>query len=446
MAPPPASAADEPVGGGGNKPKSMKPGAEGGILHSADAVETEVSAESGAAIGAPTSLALKKSNCSSMTLTWRRPTGSSDDDVLEYEVATSPVSTSHASHAPFAIAGVHSMEYEVDNLRSSTDYTFRVRARTDAGWGSLGPELVGRTNPPSRVLPPPKAPARVVTNDDAAVDDCARVELKLPKLRKGCASDTALSLEYRAPGRTDWIPYEHPALLEENLERLRVTLAPTGVRGGSGSADFRLRAHRGPLVSEPSEVLPGIEGCDVGPMRSSRAVLAALGIAMALLLLFICCMWRATRSKGDDGFSIEMPPSRSRDMTRVKTHDEEDEVSDEINVRYELTGGGRPIEGMLPLAGIETSDELLEELAEFGCELQDEVILSVRIIEAWYEDRHGKSKQLGPRTPLREVIDAGEVTVMQVAGGGGGGGRAPGRAVTVRAPKRAVVVNKSFYP
>ena len=66
---------------------------------------------------------------------------------------------------------------------------------------------------------------------------------------------------------------------------------------------------------------------------------------------------------------------------------------------------------MLPLAGIKGSAELLNELAEFECELQDEVILSVSMIEVEYEDPLGKAKILG-LARLSEVIDAGEVTVV----------------------------------
>ena len=104
-------------------------------------------------------------------------------------------------------------------------------------------------------------------------------------------------------------------------------------------------------------------------------------------------------------------------MTRLKTTDEDELVhgpdgdEQELSVNYYL-GDDEPIHGMLPLAGIQTSAALLNELAEFGCELQDDFILSVSMVEVEYVDLRGKAKTLGPRTPLGEVIEAGEVTVV----------------------------------
>ena len=111
-------------------------------------------------------------------------------------------------------------------------------------------------------------------------------------------------------------------------------------------------------------------------------------------------------------------------MTPLKTTDEDEveslgpeaaggtDFESELSVRYELDGDGETtVDGMLPLAGIATSAELLDEIAEFGCELQDEVILSVNLIEVTYADRGGKERILGPRTSFDEVIAAGEVRV-----------------------------------
>ena len=130
---------------------------------------------------------------------------------------------------------------------------------------------------------------------------------------------------------------------------------------------------------------------------------------------------------------------------RTRTTDEDDGADDEISVRYELVAGGnRPVEGMLPLAGITSMEELMEELAEFGCELQDETILSVHTIEAYYEDARGKTQQMGPRTPLKEVIGAGEVTVVQTAAAPSAGKptrTAPSRVAVTVPPKR---VNRAY--
>ena len=110
-------------------------------------------------------------------------------------------------------------------------------------------------------------------------------------------------------------------------------------------------------------------------------------------------------------------------MTRLTTTDDDDGVPgpddddderEELSVSYKLSDGP-PLHGNLPLAGITNSAELLQELAEFGCELQDDLILSVSTIEVEYKDEKGKRKVLGPRTPLVEVLDAGEVTVLSKA-------------------------------
>ena len=172
------------------------------------------------------------------------------------------------------------------------------------------------------------------------------------------------------------------------------------------------RARRGLIVSEPSELLGPIMTCEGGPVRSTDTVAIAGGITLMLLVIMACVVC-SQRAAGDD-FSKEKPPKREAGMTRLKTTDDDDPLENdepELSVNYNL-GDETPIHGMLPLAGIKSSAELLNELAEFGCELQDEVILSVSMIEVEYEDPLGKAKILGPRTPLSEVIDAGEVTVV----------------------------------
>ena len=400
----------------------------------------------GTVLGAPTALTLKRNNCSSVLLGWKRPAageGGADEAVLDYELtvhaqaagASAGASAGAGAGATYSIGGITSMDYVVEGLDSSTDYTVRVRARSVAGWGALGPELALRTNPPSRLLPPPEAPTREPSASVEEGDDmqCAQVELRLPMLRKGCARDTALALEYRLPGAdAEWKAYEHPALLEGNLERLRVDLSREGVKA-AGAAAYRLKAWRGKVASEPSEILEGLEGCaEGGPLRSSTTVLAALVIAASLLLLIVIALCRVTRTDYASGsFEADKHEPQKQHMTKLNTADDDDAADDEISVRYELvSGGNRPIAGMLPLAGIASTDELLEELAEFGCELQDDTILSVPTIEAYYEDRRGKTKQLGPRTPLREVIESGEITVVQTAA-------APVPAPSASRPSRA---------
>jgi len=145
-------------------------------------------------------------------------------------------------------------------------------------------------------------------------------------------------------------------------------------------------------------------------VRSLQAVTIALAVAVAVCALAAVAVCRSSKK---EGFSQAKPPKREPGMTRLKTTDD-DEAGvdrDELAVHYQLNDGDT-IDGMLPLGGITTSAELLEELAEFGCELQDEIILSVNHMEAQYEDHRGKMKALGPRTPLDEVIEAGDVTVV----------------------------------
>ena len=102
-------------------------------------------------------------------------------------------------------------------------------------------------------------------------------------------------------------------------------------------------------------------------------------------------------------------------MAPLKTTDDDemgleaDDDKGELAVRYEL-GDESPLTGMLPLFGISTSADLLVELAEFGSELQDDVILNVNSIEACFYDGV-RVKSIGPRTAFDSVVTAGEVTV-----------------------------------
>ena len=96
----------------------------------------------------------------------------------------------------------------------------------------------------------------------------------LPSLRRGCLRDTALSLEYRESGGESWRVYTD-AFGDSGIDgaglgkstgesSLRVSLPREHSRQ---SVEFRLRAHRGAIVSEPSAPLGPIQTCDDGPRR-----------------------------------------------------------------------------------------------------------------------------------------------------------------------------------
>lgn len=341
-----------------------------------------------------------------MTLGWHAP--GREGGIAEYEVHVHPLpSGSTAGGAAFAITNVHTLEYTVVNLESSTDYTFQVRARGTSGWGALTEAVVARTDPPPRILPAPEAPIwdELGLHSSEKPTECSMIGLRVPTLRRGCTRDTALSLEYREAGGAEWRQYE--SSWDSSPNSVLISLPKDHSRD---SVEFRLRAHRGPLVSEPSEVLGPIETCIPGPVRSLQTVTIALAVAAAVCALAAVAVCRASNK---EGFSKEKPPKREPGMTRLKTTDD-DEVGidrDELAVHYQLNDGGT-IDGMLPLGGIMTSAELLDELAEFGCELQDEVFLNIHHMDVQYEDRRGKVKTVGPRTPLDEIIEAGDVTVI----------------------------------
>jgi hypothetical protein len=311
----------------------------------------------------------------------------------------------HSEAADITIGEITTSEYTIEHLESSTDYSVQMRARSPDAWGSTGPVLVARTGPPSRLLPAPEPP--VIVPDDE-VQGCTVVQLRLPRLRHGCARDDALTIEYRETGRNTWREYfdappDSDAAFSVVLPR----------EHSQGSVEFRLKAHRGPLVSEASEVLGPIEACSVAPTYSAQTMSIALGIALTAVVLCTIAICRtASKAKG-------RPPKKDRvGMTQLKTTDDDD-LSDtdermDLSVKYELSSG-EPIDGMLPLTGIANCSELLEELAEFGCELQDDVIISVSTMEASYEDSSGKQKMIGPRTNFQEVINAGEVAVVSKA-------------------------------
>jgi hypothetical protein len=374
--------------------------------------------------GRPATYALNlgRSNCSAMSLSWQ---GDVDDTVLEYELRTHQVMAA-ADSRPSVISNIQSTYHTVTNLDSSTDYAFQVRARTASGWGTFSSEMVARTDAPPRVMQPPESPIREHVKDESG---CGVIELRLPRLRRGCARETGLSLEYRLAGETEWRAYKHPQLIQD-MELLRVDLKREGVRhvGASGAAEYRLRAQRGPLVSGPSEILPGLEKCKRQPPRFSTTKVAVFAAIFVVLLVSIFLLWRATSMHQGGRKS-----PKTKKMTPVGANDNDEDLDDELSVRYELIIGGEPVQGMLPLAGITTSAALLEELAEFGCELQNETILDEQHIEVYYEDRRGKTRPFGPNTPLQEALNAGEVTVVQTSAGHAKG---PSRVAVTKPPTR----------
>lgn len=360
---------------------------------------------------APTALTVRQTNCSMASLSWE-PASDLKGTILEYELAVQPTASdtvSMSSLEPFTIGGLHHAQHTVVGLESSTDYSLRVRARTSAGWSSMSREAVLRTGPPDRVLPAPNAP-----EIGPKSIDCATVELRLPAPRRSCTRDTALLLEYREYGGDVWHQYadgsgESVGSSKSAPVSLLVSLPREHSRT---SVDFRLRAQRGPILSEPSAVVGPIQTCESKPVHSLRTVFVAVSIALALIFTAFCVVHVRAGASGD-GFSKERPPKKEHGMTQLNTADEDDPLNasdDELSVYYKL-GDGPPLHGMLPLAGISNSADLLRELAEFGCELQDDVILSISTTDVEYTDHLGKTKVLGPFTPFADVTNAGEVTV-----------------------------------
>lgn len=360
------------------------------------------------ALGPPTAVKLQSSNCSTATLAWRPPDSAAARDVLEYEMVVHPLPSGQTTVAsPFAISGVHEATHTIANLESSTDYTAQVRARGPDGWGALADEIVFRTGPPPRVLPSPHAPVQDLLLDNSHDRNCATMQLRLPSLRRGCTLESALSLEYREAGGDVWRAYE----LASNAitEGVRVTLPQ---EHSSGSVEFRLLAHRGPLTSEPSAVLGPLETCTPPPARSLQTVVIALVVAAVVCVIAALAICRASTR---ESFSPAGAPRKEPGMTRLKMTDD-DELEggldrDELSVHYHLADAA-PTKGMLPLGGISQVSELLEEVAEFGNELQDDMLINRSLMEVSYEDRRGKVKIVGPRSQLGEIIESGELTVV----------------------------------
>lgn len=368
-------------------------------------------------LSAPTALAGSQINCSAITLNWKPPAGGMG--AFEYELVVHQVASSQASMstavAPFALAGIKSPSYMLENLESSSDYVIQVRGRGITGWGPFSAEFIARTNPPLRTLSSPEAPIAVQTSETLSDISCETVQLRLPPLRRGCAREDMLSLEYKVAGDADW--HEYNALTTPPGQVMSITIPKARV---AGSASFRLRAHRGPIISEPSAALGPLTLCAMdGPMRSPLSVQIAVGIAAILLLGCVLCICRTSSHGGTASLQLSSAPKDREGMTRLKTTDEDErlepgENGEEISVRYDL-GNGEPIEGFLPLAGINGASELLEELAEFGCELQDDIVLSVYTIEATFTDQRGKERVIGPRTPFHEAIEADQIIVSSKA-------------------------------
>lgn len=159
-------------------------------------------------------------------------TGTADDDAAQLQLP----------------AGAR--EFVVSDLRADTQYGFKVAAVNSAGQGSWSEPVRART---ASVSQRPDAPT-AAPKPTSTPPTCDSIELSLPALRSGCATDASLSLQMAesAGGKLRW------RVVESSLSSTRFVV---GSLDPQSSYVFRLQAENALGLSEsgPSSavVLPG---------------------------------------------------------------------------------------------------------------------------------------------------------------------------------------------
>eukprot|EP00966_Prymnesium_polylepis_P321096 7377414-Prymnesium_polylepis.1 len=355
--------------------------------------------------------------CETTTLKWEPP--EPDDSAtrdLQYELVASLAA---AADSPVSVITTAATEYKVDHLEhDGTEYIFKVRARDNrhpaAGWGPYQSVLSSTTQLPVELTAPdaPKATATLEWPDPpkaAATLDagCTAIQLELPALRGDCARETSLVLEYRVAGDAEWAAYSQQGLTTKRLQ--------VKVPDATLAYEFRLVSRRAELSSPASDSLGPITACGAPvaaptgagaaePLHSDVSVAIAASLVFALLGTACCCLYRAGSSASGD--PLDEKPLR-------KQHHQVDQessvgIEDEVTVHYDIQGAVQS--GILPLDGVSTVAQLLEEVADFGCELIEGAEFEAMDIEVYYEDENGKQKKLTSKTPLSAVLVAGTLS------------------------------------
>ncbi|KAL3926790.1 MAG: hypothetical protein SGPRY_003136 [Prymnesium sp.] len=354
----------------------------------------------GSQVGAPEapSPAVQEITCETATLHW---SNDSPERKLEYELVISAA----ASGAVSTII-TSATAYKVEHLSSGTDLEFTLRARDPMyplnGWSRHG-RVSASTMQLSDKMPAPEPPSLL----QSAEETCGSIQLSLPMLRRDCERETSLVLEYRVAGEAEWVAYSQEGLTSQ---RLQIQLPDT-----SANYEFRLVARRAERSSQPSAPLGPVTACGkltesarndepVG-LHSQESLMIAGAIFFTLLGLVCCYLYRVGNS------------SKKAMHKPIRKQNEDDSMStlgneDEITIHYDIEGAVQS--GILPLEGISSIPQLLEEIADFGCELIESADIDVQDIEVYFEDQLGKKmKKVTTRTPLETVLLANSLSVTE---------------------------------
>ncbi|KAL1504195.1 hypothetical protein AB1Y20_010604 [Prymnesium parvum] len=341
-------------------------------------------------------LEVRAVSCESATLAWAD--AAPPRTRLEYELEV----RERGAAAPLGTISTGAHEHTVEHLAAATPLEFRVRARDPArpldGWGPQG-VATASTSALDEQMAAPDAPSLA-----AAAEACGAIQLLLPELRTDCARESSLVLEYRVAGEEAWAAYSQQGL---RSTRLQVKVADASV-----GYEFRLVARRAEKSSAPSASLGPVSACGelLPPVRAAWvrvAVPAALLLAASLCVACVgCCVCRggARRPAG------HRPVRRQSDEEGASTLG----CDDEVTVHYDIDGAVQS--GILPLEGVGSIAQLLEEVADFGAELIGGAEIHVEDIDVHYEEAHGKMKKITARTPLSVVLVAGSLSVSEKKG------------------------------
>lgn len=343
--------------------------------------------------------------CTSATISWEAGfSTATSGTALEFEMTVMDVST-RATLSTITTSGTR---YRVEHLTSATAFEFKVRARdlrhAGAGWSAYG-SVKASLHTPSESMAAPQPPLI----DASAATSCSSMQLLLPPLRKDCEAETSLVLQYRTAGGGEWAAY-----LQQGLTSQRLVVK---VSDPATAYEFRLIARRGELSSPPSSALGPVAACSSAANTGQNLALSvhsqsAVVIAAALVFLLCglsCCylFWAMTRGR-----------RREKRGQMVRTVDQESSIgmgAEEVTVHYHISGAVQS--GVLPLEGVTSIEDLLEEIAEFGMELIEGADIEAQDLDVHYEDQGGKLKKLGQRTPLSTVCASESLTVTEKSEG-----------------------------
>ena len=128
-------------------------------------------------------------SCGSCSLSWELPR-SRGPPVQRFLVSVATLGPGQADTVQLELPAA-ARDFVVGDLRADTQYAFKVAAVSAAGEGRWSQVARART---ASVANRPDAPIAIPEATSSA-PSCDSIELRLPSLRGGCATDASLSLQ-----------------------------------------------------------------------------------------------------------------------------------------------------------------------------------------------------------------------------------------------------------